>query len=60
MYDDDVVEVRIIEFMSLFPHTEISSGIVSAWCSVLNNKEDMKAHSSPKRLYLTTYPAVSK
>ncbi|KAL1569120.1 hypothetical protein AAHA92_00633 [Salvia divinorum] len=58
LYDDDVVEVRMLEFMSLLPHTEISDGIVSAWCSVLNNKEDFRAPSSPKQLFFTTYPAL--
>ncbi|KAL1560468.1 hypothetical protein AAHA92_10675 [Salvia divinorum] len=60
VYDDDVVEVRVIEFISLLPHSQISSGIVNAWCSVLNNMEDLRAPSSPKRLFFTTYPAVSE
>ncbi|KAL1540876.1 RING-type E3 ubiquitin transferase [Salvia divinorum] len=57
VYDDDVIEVRVIEFMSLLPHKEVSSGIISAWCSALNNMEDLRAPASPKRLFFTTYPA---
>ncbi|KAL1569169.1 hypothetical protein AAHA92_00680 [Salvia divinorum] len=57
VYDDDVIEVRVIEFMSLLPHKEVSSGIISVWCSALNNMENLRAPSSPKRLFFTTYPA---
>ncbi|XP_042034224.1 uncharacterized protein LOC121780671 isoform X1 [Salvia splendens] len=59
VYDDDVVVVTKLEFYSLLPHTYVSSGVISAWCSYLNNMEEYRGPSSPKRLFFTLYPCAS-
>ncbi|KAG6423097.1 hypothetical protein SASPL_113481 [Salvia splendens] len=58
IYNDRVVEVMLLEFCSLLPHHEVSSGVISSFCSVLNHMEDLKSVTSPKRLFFTTYPAL--
>ncbi|KAG6433568.1 hypothetical protein SASPL_105182 [Salvia splendens] len=58
IYNDRVVEVMLLEFCSLLPHHEVSSGVISSFCSVLNHMEALKSVTSPKRLFFTTYPAL--
>ncbi|KAG6437370.1 hypothetical protein SASPL_102285 [Salvia splendens] len=58
IYNDRVVEVMLFEFCSLLPYHEVSSGIISAFCFVLNHMEALKSATSPKRLFFTTYPAI--
>ncbi|KAG6391100.1 hypothetical protein SASPL_148849 [Salvia splendens] len=58
IYNDRFVEVMLLEFCSLLPHHEVSSGIISAFCSVLNHMEALKSVPSPKMLFFTTYPTL--
>ncbi|KAG6394651.1 hypothetical protein SASPL_145240 [Salvia splendens] len=58
IYNDPVVEVMLLEFCSLLPNHEVSSGVISSFCSVLNHMEALKSATSPKRLFFTTYPAL--
>ncbi|KAL1541069.1 hypothetical protein AAHA92_25333 [Salvia divinorum] len=58
VYDDDVVQVTKLEFCSLIPRKLIEVGVINAWGSYLNNMEEFRAPSSPKRLFFTTYPCL--